>query len=149
MGIISSTRQLEDGNSIYAIIYTMKTLTQHWLKLGESDYESAMYLYKGARYPQALYLLFLATEKLLKALIIEHTETVPEKIHRLENLAIKTACHFSGDQLNQLTELSRHYSRVRYPDIAQTAYNSKVKVEPIIHSASGIYLWIRQQFAAP
>ncbi len=102
-------------------------------------------VYKGARYPQALYLLFLSIEKLLKALIIEHTETVPDKIHRLENLAIKTSFHFTDDQLNELTELSRHYSRVRYPDIAQSLYNTKEKVKPIIDSATQIYSWINKQ----
>ena len=124
----------------------MKVLTHRWLNMAQSDFDTAWYLFSGARYPQAVYFLCQAIEKLLKASRIEKTNEAPEKIHRLENLTRHTGINFSDLQIKSLTTLSQHYSRVRYPDISQASYNTKKKVEPLMKKGKELYLWIRDQF---
>lgn len=124
----------------------MKEITNKWLSFADSDYHSSCYLFDGARYPQAIYLACQAIEKLLKAVQIELSDKQPYKIHRLENLAKNSNLNFSDEQYNILTDLSKVYGTIRYPDIAQTNYNTKLKTEPIIKKAKAIYLWTLKQF---
>lgn len=126
----------------------MKPETRHWLEMSDSDHDTGLYLFKGAKHPQAVYFICQSIEKLLKAAIIEFADKAPQKIHRLENLAKESKIKFSQKQLKILTELSKHYSRVRYPDISQTSYNTKAKVMPIMESGKELYLWIRKKFAS-
>ena len=69
----------------------------------------------------------------------------PKKIHRLENIAHDTGIEFSDNQYEILTDLSKHYSRVRYPDISGVSYNTKAKALPIINKGKEMYLWIRER----
>lgn len=124
----------------------MKTEAKHWMDLAESDYDASLYLFRGARYPHAVYFLCQSIEKLLKSVQVELTNTAPKKIHRLENLANQTPLKFSGEHLNTLTDLSKHYSRVRYPDISQTHYNTREKTTPIMRQGKEMYQWIKQKF---
>ena len=120
----------------------MKSETKQWLKIAEGDYDVSQYGFKMARYPQALYLLCQAIEKLLKAAQIEFVNQRPPKSHRLENIARKTQLSFSDKQYESLIELSQHYGRVRYPDYSQADYSNKMKVSPIFNKGQKIYLWI-------
>ena len=120
----------------------MKPETKQWLKIAEGDYEVSLYGFKMARYPQALYLLCQAIEKLLKGAQIEFANLKPPRSHRLENLARKTKLSFSDKQYDFLIELSQHYGRVRYPDYSQVDYSNKMKVSAIFNNGQKIYLWI-------
>ena len=125
----------------------MKPETKHWLEISDSDHDTSLYLFKGAKHPQAVYFICQSIEKLLKAAIIEFSNKAPLKIHRLENLAKESKISFSQHQVKALTELSKHYSRVRYPDISQESYNTKAKVKSIMESGKELYQWIRKKFA--
>ena len=100
--------------------------TKQWMKIAESDYKSSQYLFNGARYPQAVYLLCQGIEKILKAAHVEIAKIAPKKIHRLENIAKESGLGISEEQYELLTDLSKHYSRVRYPDISGVSYNRPV-----------------------
>jgi HEPN domain-containing protein len=120
----------------------MKSDTQQWLDIAATDYGSSLYLFKGAYYPQAVYFLCQAVEKLLKAALIELAGRPPVKTHQLESLARKTRLPFSEAYTQILKDLTRHYGRVRYPDYARTFYNTRAKVEPIINQGKEVYQWI-------
>lgn len=120
----------------------MKSDTKQWLDIAKSDYESCLYLFKGAYYPQALYFICQAIEKVLKAAQVKFTSQVPKKIHQLESLAETTGLEFSADQKKFLEALAKDYGRIRYPDYGQTLYNTKTKVEPLIKRAEEVYVWI-------
>ena len=124
----------------------MKEHTKQWLHIAEGDYEVGLQGFKMARYPQAIYMLCQAIEKLLKAAQIEFTQNLPQRSHRLENLAQETTLDFSDHQYQKLTQLSKHYGKVRYPDFAQVDYNTKSKAQPIIEEAQNLYLWILHKF---
>lgn len=110
----------------------LKVEAKQWLDIAQSDYECSLYLYDGGRYPQAVYMLCQSVEKVLKAALVEIADLPPKKIHRLENIASDTGIAFSTTQYDLLTDLSKHYSRVRYPDISRVSYNSKEKVHQIM-----------------
>lgn len=123
----------------------IKPEARQWVDIAEGDFDSSLYLFEGARYPQAIYLLCQALEKILKAALIEFAGVTPQKIHRLENIAHDTGLSFSDSQYDMLTDLSKHYSRVRYPDISRVSYNSKEKVLPIMEKGKEMFQWITQQ----
>lgn len=122
----------------------MKDATKTWLAIAEDDFKGGTYLYEHRLYPQAIYLFCQALEKLLKAAGIEFTERQPKKIHHLHIIAKETGLKFSTDQYEELEQLSKHYGRVRYPDISQAFYNTKSKTESIINKAQQLYLWVHK-----
>lgn len=122
----------------------MRNESKNWIDLAKTDYSDSLYLFKAARHPNAVYLVCQAVEKLLKAAITELDKDAPPKTHHLHKLAQLSELGFSDEQLEAMKGLNRHYRRIRYRDIAQTSYNTKEKVEPIINSVSKLYLWIFQ-----
>jgi HEPN domain-containing protein len=120
----------------------MKSETKEWLEIAEEDYKDSLYLFKGARHPNAVYHMCQAIEKLLKATQIEFTNKNPRKTHYLELIARKTGLDFTKDQYLALEDLSKHYRRIRYPDYQRALYNTKAKVQPIINQGKEIYQWV-------
>lgn len=120
----------------------MKPETVNWLKLAEEDYQTALFLFKAARHPYAVYLMGQALEKALKAARIECLNETAKHSHNLESLGRHSGLNFSDVQYQALAEVFKHYQRVRYRDISQEHYNTKVKVQPIIDQAQQLYLWI-------
>ena len=45
-----------------------------------------------------------------------------------------------------VTELSKAYIRVRYPDLSKQYYRRRVRVEPLVKVAQEVYLWVKQKF---
>ncbi len=123
----------------------MKQEAQNWFDLAESDYDASLYLFDGARYPQAIYLLCQALEKLLKAAQVELANEAPAKTHNLRTIANRTGLQFSTEHVQMLRSLDRDYQRVRYRDMAQALYNTKVKTEPILEQGQQLYRWIQGQ----
>ena len=127
----------------------MKQVTKNWLALAHDDYDDSLYLFQGARHPNAVYHMCQAIEKVLKAAVTELSDQHPPKTHNLANLAMQSGLTFSSEQMASLKQLRRHYDRVRYRDIAQASYNTKAKVKPVIESGQTIYLWILTQLPQP
>ena len=123
----------------------MRSDTKEWLEIAQEDYDDSLYLFKAARHPNAVYHMCQAVEKILKAAQVEFARTAPKKTHELEKVADKTTIAFSEKQRQILKSLSKHYRRVRYPDIQRSHYNTKAKVEEIMADGKKIYLWIRKK----
>ena len=123
----------------------MKDITNVWLKIAKEDYDTAFYLYDGARYPQALYFLCQSLEKLLKAILVESSEKTPQKTHRLENIAVEIDTNFDKSLLLDLEEFSKHYGRVRYPDFSQEMYSTKIKVSPMFDKGKELYECLKKK----
>jgi HEPN domain-containing protein len=125
----------------------MRPEAQNWYDLADSDYDASLYLFEGARYPQAVYLLCQAVEKILKAAQIEFAGQVPRKTHQLRGIASITSLQFSDEHTHTLRGLDRAYERVRYRDMAQASYNTRAKTEPLMEEGKKLYLWIREQLS--
>lgn len=120
----------------------MRPETQEWLEIAESDHKSSQVLFDSKLYPQAVYFICQAVEKVLKAVQVENTNQIPKKTHDLENLAIKANIKLIGEQNQALKELAQHYRRVRYPDYRRVLYSTRLKVEPILSQGKEMYQWI-------
>ena len=124
----------------------MKPETKEWLAIAEGDYQVGLYAYKKAHHPQAIYMLCQALEKVLKAAQIEFADQAPKRTHRLEQIAKDSWLEFSQEQYDILTDLSKHYAKVRYPDFARMDYNTKSKVSPIVTHIKDLYQWTLHKF---
>ncbi len=123
----------------------MKPETKNWLDQAKEHYEDMEYLYNGSRYSMAVYCAHQALEKVLKAVIVELTNTVPPKMHKLDELARLSTLPLEKAWLDDLAEITRHFWRVRYPDFQAYTYTSKEKVKPTIEKTKEVYLWILTQ----
>lgn len=109
----------------------LKPEAKNWLELANEDFESAEWLYKGARYPHAVYHYCQALEKQLKGVQVELMDRVPKKTHNLRTLFKESGLEENEVQLAAFTELNKHYARVRYRDIAQVKYTHLTQVHLI------------------
>jgi HEPN domain-containing protein len=106
----------------------MKPETKNWIGMAKEDYDSSLYLFKGAHHPQAVYYLCQAIEKVLKAAQMEYLDQYPKKIHNLRSLGEQSGLSLSAEQINILENLTTHYNRVRYRDIGDVSYTRKLKL---------------------
>ena len=120
----------------------MRAGAKQWQEIAQEDYEVSLLLFEQARHPHALYMMCQAVEKILKAAQIEFAHIAPEKTHQLDTIAHQTGLDFSKKHCEFLAELSKHYRRVRYPDIHRESYNTKAKIEPIFNQGEEVYQWI-------
>jgi len=90
---------------------------QEWLAYAERDLHGAQSLLAGGDYAWALVLCQQAIEKALKALILQKTEEMPPRSHRLLQLAEWADVEFSGERAELVSDLDLSYMESRYPGI--------------------------------
>ena len=127
----------------------MKPETKSWLDQAKEHYQDALYLFEGSRYSMSVYCAHQTLEKLIKAVIVECTNQVPPKSHKLDTLASLSTLKFDSVTLEDLAEITRHFWRVRYPDFQRYVYTTKDKAEPTINKMKEIYSWILKQLEPP
>lgn len=123
----------------------MKPETKNWLDQAKEHFDDMEYLYNGSRYSMAVYCAHQTLEKILKAAIVELTNTVPPKMHKLDELAKLSSLKMPKIWYESLAEITRHFWRVRYPDFQAFTYTSKAKIKPTIDKTKEVYLWILKQ----
>ena len=123
----------------------MKPETKNWLDQAKEHFDDMEYLYNGSRYSMAVYCAHQTLEKILKAAIVELTNAVPPKMHKLDELARLSTLPVTKSWYEDLAEITRHFWRVRYPDFQAYVYTSKTKIKPTIEKTKEIYLWILTQ----
>ena len=124
----------------------MQPDTKIWLKLAQEDYRNAQLLWKNRRYGVTVFCYQQAVEKMLKAYIVERKKIAPSKTHKIEWLIKEAALDIGEIESPDVTELSKAYIRVRYPDLNKQYYTRKERVEPLVITAEKVYLWIKQKF---
>lgn len=127
-------------------MFIMKDETKTWLEQAKEHYNDMNYLFDGSRYSMSVYCAHQALEKLLKAAIVEFSSAPPSKIHNLDALARQSKLELPESWYEDLSEITRHFWRVRYPDFQAYVYTSKNKVQPTIDKTKEIYLWIYKLF---
>ena len=94
----------------------MKPHTANWLELSAYDLDVARDLINSRRYVYAVFMCHLATEKLLKAAVVEFVgDDPPPRIHALKRLAEVARLELSDEQLTFLVELTLQQQGARYP----------------------------------
>ncbi len=123
----------------------MKLETKVWYKLADDDYKNALLLWKNRRYGATVFFCQQAVEKILKAYIVERKNKVPTKTHRIEGLINDAGLDLKEIDEPDVTELSKAYIRVRYPDLSKQYYVRKDRVEPLINTTREVYKWIKNK----
>lgn len=124
----------------------MQPEAEVWFKLAEDDYKNARLMWVNRRYGATVFFCQQATEKIAKAYIVEQKKIAPPKTHRIEVLLGEAKLNLNEIDSPDVTELSKAYIRVRYPDINKQYYRRRDRVEPIVQMTRKVYLWIKNKF---
>jgi HEPN domain-containing protein len=93
----------------------------------DRNFQTAQDLYNSGHYDWALFLGQLTLEKLLKGLVIKHTNEIAPFIHDLSKLSILAAIPFSDEENEWLIEITRYHIQARYDDIKYELYKKATK----------------------
>ncbi len=91
-------------------------LIQYWITTANDDLEAVHHMFETGEYVYALFFGHLYLEKLLKALIVQHTQAQSPYGHRLRALAEKAELALSPDQIIFLERVNEYNIAARYPD---------------------------------
>jgi HEPN domain-containing protein len=97
---------------------------RRWHELALEDFDSAQYMFEGNRYGYVYFMCQQAIEKELKAFI--EVKKVPPKIHNLLILSQQAGIILNEPEQNLLIQLTKEYTRARYPDVQRTTYTKKI-----------------------
>ena len=120
----------------------MKKETKLWLEQAEDDYQTARTMLENHRWGYTCFCSQQVLEKILKAAIIELTERRHPQTHDLIRLAEETGLPFSEKSFQTLGEISRHYFRVRYPDMHRGFYTNDKVARKTFEKAEETYQWV-------
>lgn len=124
----------------------MKPEAKLWVSLANDDFQNAALLWENHRYGATIFFSQQAVEKILKAYVIEYCDRVPTKTHRIERLLEEAKLVLDFEPVVDIAELSKAYIRVRYPDLNQSYYRRREKVEPLFLVAKKVYIWVKNKF---
>ena len=88
---------------------------RNWVTISEYDLGTAEDLLAVGRYVYVLFACQQALEKILKALIAEHSEEMPRRVHGLIELAMDASVEINQEQKILLSDLTLYYVETRYP----------------------------------
>ncbi len=88
---------------------------RNWVAISEYDLRTAEVLLAGGRWLAVLFYCQQALEKILKALIADHSGEMPRRIHGLVELAMDADVEISQQQKIILSDLTIYYVATRYP----------------------------------
>lgn len=99
----------------------MRPETVEWLRQSEYDIGTAQAMYDTGRYVYTVFMCQLATEKVIKGLIVERTGNTPPKTHNLIQLVKIAKVELSESQLEFIAVLNMAGVGARYPDMLDDA----------------------------
>ena len=88
---------------------------RNWVTISEYDLGTAEDLLAAERYVYVLFACQQALEKILKALIADHSGEMPRRIHGLVELAMDADVEINQEQKIILSDLTLYYIETRYP----------------------------------
>ena len=92
---------------------------RHWVEQSKYDYKTAASMQKTGRYLYVLFCCQQAVEKLLKGLVIKHTNEMAPRTHDLLRLTGLAKIELSEEQELFLRQLCNYYIETRYPEEMQ------------------------------
>ncbi len=94
----------------------LKEVIHYWLTSAEDDIRVAQHLYEAGDYPQALFFGHLYLEKILKALVVQDTETHAPYSHNLLSLAKRAGVKLSPEGKADIDRITKYNIEGRYPE---------------------------------
>lgn len=116
----------------------------YWRQSSDEDWEVAQELVTNGRTRHGLFFAHLALEKLLKALVCQHTHAIPPKTHNLLLLLGKTDLNLTNEQKLFLARFDQYQIEGRYPEMLPIAPTQEKAMQEVI-AAQDILLWLKQK----
>lgn len=120
----------------------IKEETKLWLTQAEDDYQTAKAMLKAHRWGYTCFCSQQVLEKVFKATIVELADKRPPKTHDLLKLAEESTLGVSQDLFRKLAEISKHYFRVRYPDMHKGFYTNDKIAKETFNDMEEVYKWV-------
>lgn len=123
----------------------INTLTKYWEEGAEKDLSAAESLFKNKHYPQSLFFLHLALEKLLKSRLVRNAKIVPPLSHDLVRLS-ELANLDSKEQKPFLRIANQFNIRARYDDYkrAFSKLATKSFTQSSLKQGKAVFVWIKR-----
>lgn len=124
----------------------MKKKTETWVELAESDLDFARSILNTGNRPfYAVHFCHQALEKILKAIVQEHTEEDPKRTHNFKLLWEQGSIPLTEEQKLSLIEIMPHYIGSRYPEDVRSLHRTyTVKfVSKMLKQTEDLFLWLR------
>jgi HEPN domain-containing protein len=119
--------------------------TNNWLRLAAYELETARAMVAAERTLYVVIACQQACDKAIKAVISQHTSTVPPRSHDLVILARVAALELSEPHAELLTYLNQSLMVVRYPtdlEEAERAFPLQA-VEPLVPKTEAFLTWLQ------
>jgi len=124
----------------------MLKATANWLAQVDYDIATAEHMLHAGRYIYVIFMSHMALEKVLKALVIEETQTLPPRTHNLIDLAQRAQVVLSQEQQDFLGRINNTSVVVRYPDdlTAMVSQYPEAIARDYLERTKELILWVRQ-----
>lgn len=121
-------------------------LLKHWSNMAEYDMKTAQDMFNAKRYPYALFMCHLSTEKLLKAVIVKQTNKHAPHIHNLVELGKNSGINFSEEQQILLADLKEFNLEARYPEWKKDFYKkaNRKYTEKYLLQTKSLFIWLKK-----
>lgn len=125
----------------------MKEKTKTWLELAVNDLELAReLLHRKSKVYYAAHFCHQAIEKLLKAIISEHTNKIPLPTHNFKLLLDQSELKdIPEDKRRFIFGLMPHYIGTKYPEDVAKLYKKYTKafVQKLYQETKEVFLWLK------
>ena len=122
-------------------------IIEYWREGAGEALENAEYLMEKKSFSYALFFAHLATEKILKSLVIKKTNDHAPRTHDLLYLVGLSGVDLSKSQENLLLEIGKFNIEGRYPEEKQEASKkiNQAMVENYLIKIKELYLWLSSE----
>ncbi len=120
----------------------------YWKSEAQRSFEIAELLFQKNKRPEALFFGHLALEKLLKAVVVQHTKNLAPLIHDLNRLAKAADLHLTSKQQQELQMITSFNIAGRY-DNDKIAFHKQCTVpftKRQIWIIKDYFIWLEQNF---
>lgn len=127
--------------------FDLEKTVSYWREGAEEALGGADVLFKGEKYPFALFFGHLALEKILKALVVKKTKTHVERTHSLPKLASETGIEIPEETGKKLKQFMEFYQEGRYPAEKMEFHKKCTKeyAEQNMNEIKEIFVWLKEK----
>ncbi len=121
---------------------------QEWLTQADYDFQTAEYMFQGARYVYAVFMAHLSIEKALKGIYQKRLNAIPPKTHNLTYLTTETKSQPPEHIDKFLIWLDQASVATRYPEELmklQNVYTQEVVREILVQTKEALQ-WAKMTF---
>jgi HEPN domain-containing protein len=127
------------------IPFDTKKTVSYWLEGAKYDLGVVDAMFKGKKYPYALFMGHLALEKLLKAFYVKKTNAHAPFTHSLPYLAEESKVKIPEKIMVKLREFMEFHFEARYPDANKAFYKkcTKAYTAKKLKELKEVFRWIK------